>query len=360
MSIKKIAELAGTSPATVSRVLSTPDHRCQTPGLSESIWRIAKELHYLPNTAAQELRKGSTTCPAPFSVDIFLTRFDSLDKDPFFRELYVYIQDELQKNGCLLAEMLSTVDILHTNADSSSHIIPYKTPQLVENEKNSHTPAYISRKSNTGLIILGKCPPELIAFAKKRYSYITGIDRNPTNYEYDEVICSGESAAKTAVEYLISLGHKKIAYIGDCSYEARYIGYYQSLISHSLPLDYSNIYPTSQTREEGMKTMELILQRDSLPTAIFCANDSTALGVFDCLRHRRKKGYVPSIISIDNIRESEQTKPMLTTIDIPKEEMAHHAVKLLLDRIHNGHNSAARIELPCKLLVRESCSISPH
>ena len=44
MSIKKIAELAGTSPATVSRVLSTPDHRCQTPGLSESIWRIAKEL----------------------------------------------------------------------------------------------------------------------------------------------------------------------------------------------------------------------------------------------------------------------------------------------------------------------------
>ena len=47
-------------------------------------------------------------------------------------------------------------------------------------------------------------------------------------------------------------------------------------------------------------------------------------------------------------------------LDIPKEEMAHHAVKLLLDRIHNGHNSAARIELPCKLLVRESCSISPH
>ena len=116
MSIKKIAELAGTSPATVSRVLSTPDHRCQTPGLSESIWRIAKELHYLPNTAAQELRKGNTTCPAPFSVDIFLTRFDSLDKDPFFRELYVYIQDELQKNGCLLGEMLSTVDILHANA----------------------------------------------------------------------------------------------------------------------------------------------------------------------------------------------------------------------------------------------------
>ena len=233
--------------------------------------------------------------------------------------------------------------------------LPEVTSML--NEKSSFS---ATDKHADGIILLGKCPSELISPLQNHYHNIVGIDRNPTDFAYDEVICNGTNAAITAMNYLISLGHKKIAYIGDCSYEARYIGYYQSLISHSLPLDYSNIYPTSQTREEGMKTMELILQRDSLPTAIFCANDSTALGVFDCLRHRRKKGYVPSIISIDNIRESEQTKPMLTTIDIPKEEMAHHAVKLLLDRIHNGHNSAARIELPCKLLVRESCSISPH
>ena len=173
---------------------------------------------------------------------------------------------------------------------------------------------------------------------------------------FRSVICSGTTAAVTAMNYLISLGHKKIAYIGDCSYEARYIGYYQSLISHNLPLDYSNIYPTSQTREEGMKTMELILQREELPSAIFCANDSTALGVFDCLQRHRKKGYIPSVISIDNILESEQTKPMLTTIDIPKKEMAHHAVNLLLDRIHNQHSNAVRIELPCRLIVRESCS----
>ena len=207
-----------------------------------------------------------------------------------------------------------------------------------------------------GIILLGKCPAELISTLQNHYHNIVGIDRNPTNFDYDEVICSGTTAAVTAMNYLISLGHKKIAYIGDCSYEARYIGYYQSLISHNLPLDYSNIYPTSQTREEGMKTMELILQREELPSAIFCANDSTALGVFDCLQRHRKKGYIPSVISIDNILESEQTKPMLTTIDIPKKEMAHHAVNLLLDRIHNQHSNAARIELPCRLIVRESCS----
>lgn len=360
MSIKKIAELAGTSPATVSRVLSDPGHHCQTPGLSETIWRIAKELHYLPNTAAQALRKGNTSCSEPFSVDIFLTRFDSLDKDPFFRELYVYIQDELQKNGCLLGEMLSTVDLLHTNTDPSSRMIPYRAPELVQTEKRSDTPAYISRKSNTGLIILGKCPPELISFVKKRYSYIAGIDRNPTNYEYDEVICSGESAAKTAVEYLISLGHKKIAYIGDCTYESRYIGYYQALLNHRIPLDYHFVHPSNQTEDEGFQIMNRILTSDSRPTAIFCANDCTAVGVLKSIKKSKKRGYHPSVISIDNIRESECTSPLLTTIHIPKQQMAHLALLLLLDQKKGEHKECVRIELPSRLIERDSCSYPPY
>ena len=98
-----------------------------------------------------------------------------------------------------------------------------------------------------GIILLGKCPAEQNTTLQNQYHNIVGIDRNPTNFENHEVNCSGTTAAVTAMNYLISLGHKKIAYIGDCSYEARYIGYYQSLISHNLPLDYSNIYPTIQT-----------------------------------------------------------------------------------------------------------------
>lgn len=315
----------------------------QNPELESRIWAAAQEIRYTPNTAAQTLKSGislARTEEKTMTFDIFLTRFPSLSQDLFFSELFEFLKKELLRQQCVIGKFLT---------------LPEVTSML--NEKSSFS---ATDKHADGIILLGKCPSELISPLQNHYHNIVGIDRNPTDFAYDEVICNGTNAAITAMNYLISLGHKKIAYIGDCSYEARYIGYYQSLISHSLPLDYSNIYPTSQTREEGMKTMELILQRDSLPTAIFCANDSTALGIFDCLRHRRKKGYVPSIISIDNIRESEQTKPMLTTIDIPKEEMAHHAVTLLLDRIHNGHNSAARIELPCKLLVRESCSISPH
>ena len=61
------------------------------------------------------------------------------------------------------------------------------------------------------------------------------------------------------------------------------------------------------------------------------------------------------MIAIDNIREASECTPLLTTINIPKREMAHHAALILLDRIRKGHRENVRIELPGNLVVRESC-----
>lgn len=361
MSLKKIAELAGTSLSTVSRVLNDPGHKCNESGLSEKIWQLADSLNYVPNTAARNLRLGVPAAPAHFTVDIFLTRFDSMDQDLFFRELFCHIKEELLQHSCLLGKTLTSLDIieLKNHADTRSPI-PYKPAQKVLSEQAAKPLAFISRKQNTGLIILGKCPHEFVPLLKKRYGCLVGIDRNPTEYEYDEVICDGAAAAELAVEHLISLGHRDIAYIGDCTHETRYIGYYQALINHKLPLNYSRVYPTDQSREEGFRTMASLLNSPQRPTAIFCANDCTALGVLDALRKNRKRGYLPSIISIDNIHDSEKTAPMLTTIDIPKKEMAHLALTLLLDRKNGHHQKCVRIELPCRLIERESCTYPPQ
>lgn len=337
MSLKEIARLSGASISTVSRVLNHPDYHCADPELQNRIWKFARKMHYIPNNAARQLKMGfDTSATKALQIDIFLTRFQTLDDDLFFKELYLVLQEELLKENCHLGKLLTLPDITSRMESLSSFSA--------------------SESSADGLILLGKCPTELISFLKNQYRFLVGIDRNPTNFDYDEIICNGTTAAVTAMDYLISLGHKKIAYIGDCSYEARYIGYYQSLMAHKLPLDYSNIYPTCQTRQEGKQMMQLILEKENRPSAIFCANDSTALGVLDALKTKRKKGYIPSIISIDNIRESALSKPMLTTIDIPKREMAHHAVIMLMDRIKGGHTESIRIELPCHLITRESCS----
>lgn len=353
MSLKEIAKRTGTSVSTVSRVLNNPEHRCNSDGLAEKIWETAAKLEYVPNETARSLRRGLAPSEKPFIVDVLLARFDSIEEDAFFSELFQYMKEELLNSGCVLGEILYSVDITNLmNAGGESEHIPFNHTFASGNNIQSVIPT----KKNTGLIILGKCPSMLITPLKKRYSCITGIDRNPTDYEYDEVVCNGQTAAEKAVEYLISLGHKNIAYIGDCTYEARYIGYYQTLLNHKMPLNHRNVHPTGQTMQEGYQVMRSIIEGEERPTAIFCANDGTALGVIQALKQNKKRGYRPSIISIDNIAASQKTTPMLTTIDIPKKEMSHFALTLLLDRKDKKHEENVRIELPCRLIERESCS----
>lgn len=357
MSLKRIAELAGTSISTVSRVLHSPEHRCHNQELYRRIWEIAEQEHYLPNSAARELRKGRKDSEAPFVVDILLTRFESMDKDSFFLELFHYTEEELIENGCLLGEVLNLPDIMALEREATNtRNVPYRSQANVQSERQLNPSAFIVRKKNTGLLIFGKCPADVISILRKRYAYIVGIDRNPTEYEYDEVICNGAAAASIAVEYLITLGHSNIAYIGDCNYESRYIGYYQTLLKHKIPLRYSDVHQTSQTEQEGFRVMQEIMKGEKKPTAIFCANDCTALGVLRALKQNKKRGYVPSVISIDNIKESQKSTPMLTTIHIPKKEMVHLAIRLLLDRKDGLHQERVRLELPCRLLERESCT----
>lgn len=355
MSLKEIARLSGTSASTVSRVLNHPEHRCNNPELYEKIWENAAKLKYTPNKAARNLRLGSSDSNKTYTVDILLARFDSIDKDMFFSELFQHIKEELLASDCILGDVLHSVDVLDlTNGLQKSDRLPYRS-RLTSNGTSS-APNVIPRKDNAGLIILGKCPSQLIPVLKKRYACIAGIDRNPTDYEYDEVVCNGTTAAEKAVEYLIALGHKHIAYIGDCTYEARYIGYCQAMLNHSLPLNHANIYPTNQTQEEGCRAMLSIIGSEPRPTAVFCANDGTALGALQAIKQHKKRGYLPSVISIDNIDASQKVSPMLTTIDIPKKEMSHLALMLLLDRKNCCHEENVRLELPCRLIERESCS----
>ena len=174
----------------------------------------------------------------------------------------------------------------------------------------------------------------------------------------DEIVCNGASAANIAVEYLLGLGHQKIAYIGDCNIEARYMGYYECLLSHKISLVYDYVIPTNQTREDGYRAFERLFSYETRPSAVFCANDVTALGFLQAMKdinkYKKKQAYRPAVISIDDIEEASNFSPMLTTVRIPKEDMAHMAVMILLDRLQNGHKEYVRLELPCHLIVRES------
>lgn len=328
MSLKKIAEMVGVSPSTVSRVLNNTVPTCASTELKERIWEAAHTLQYVPNTEARNLKMGKRETVKSYRIAVILTRFGFLDKDPFFRELFQSIEEALLTQSCVL--------------------------QMVSNAGDVD---FSALEKTDGIIVLGRCSDDFLARLKHYTRNIVGVDRNPTDYKMDEIICNGKTAAVKAMEYLLSLGHRKIGYIGDCSFEARYVGYCETLIKQNIPINYHYIQSTDQTYESGYQAMLELLKQDM--TAVFCANDISALGamqaIADTVSQKKEKKRSVSVIAIDNIAAAVTAAPRLTTVDIPKEEMGRMAVTILLDRISHRHSEYLRVEFPCKIIERESC-----
>ena len=332
MTLKELAAQVGTSVSTVSRVLNQKSPTCASKELQDKIWKAATEAGYVPNENAKLLKTKAAGTFKTCSVSIVLARISSLELDPFFAELL----------HCLEAEFIK------------QHII---TDKIIYAE---HT-VDVDISSCDGVIILGRCSQELLDRILAKNGNVVGIWRNSQHFNVDEIICDGKKAAEEAMRHLLSLGHKKIAYIGGCTNEQRYIGYSSVLFENNIPLNYSLVKETDQTRAQAEDAFyELMKQKESGRfdfSAIFCANDATAIRVLELLSENRKifKANPVSVISIDDIEEAQNTKPFLTTVRIPRREMAHMAVLILLDRIRGGHAEIIRNEFPCRIIERSSC-----
>jgi len=330
MSLKHIAAMTNTSVSTVSRVLNQTSASCASKELQDKIWAAAREIGYHPNKAARALKKGDSGTQKLPRIAVVMARVTA-EEDPFFSELFRSLEMELLLQGGLIEDMV--------------HVEEIRQKKLSE---------------ANGILIMGRCSPTLLEQILMQNRDIVGIWRNSMDFDIDEVICDGRKAAELAMNYLLSLGHKKIAYIGDCSYESRYVGYCNILFQNKIPMDYHLIKQTNQTKEEtDAAFLELLTDKQSKKadfSAIFCANDNTAVRVLELLGQQKANVRRSiSVISIDDITDAQNTKPYLTTVHIPHREMAHMAVMLLLDRIARGHTSSVRIEFPCRLVYRDSC-----
>ncbi len=346
MSIIDIAEKVGTSSATVSRVLNNPNYKCTVPGLRDKIWKEAIAQNYVPSESARALRQGkSTVATKVYYINVLMTRTEVAQPDPFFTELLHIIESEIHKNGCILSKVWYEPTFSNDKKCKTLNLRPIIEKMLEETDEQ-----------RDGLIIIGKCNAEAVKALGKYYRSMVAVNRNAVTVPMDEILCDGEKIAKVAVEYLISLGHESIAYVGECHNESRYRGYLNTLNAHKIEIDPQYILESRQTEANGFRVMEDLLQSEDCPTGIYCANDITALGMLKCLSKHKNRYITPSIIASDDIEQSVYSKPMLTTVHIPKEEMGKFALVLLLDRIKGGHESPVKMEFEGRLMVRESCT----
>ena len=142
-------------------------------------------------------------------------------------------------------------------------------------------------------------------------------------------------------------------YVGDCHNETRYIGYEEALVHHGIAPDIDDVYDITPNEKNGYQAMAYFSQLETPPSAFYCANDILAIGMLKYLAQSKNWYYHPSVISSDNIVESQYT-PMLTTVSLPKAEMAHLAIQILTDRMNGGHKAVVKTELQSTLVIRQS------
>ncbi|MEG1806280.1 MAG: substrate-binding domain-containing protein, partial [Clostridia bacterium] len=195
-------------------------------------------------------------------------------------------------------------------------------------------------------------PRELLNMFSKRVVYIA---LNKVHLDYDQVMCDGREATEIAMQHLFDNGHKRIAYVGELTDEIRFVTYKEFLIRKNIEMPREYAIETTMTEKGGLIAAARLLEIQKRPSAIFCANDVTAIGVIKGLTLSGVK--IPkdiSVISIDNIKAIEKDAPILTTVEIPLKELGSIAVKVLCDRINGGHKVRIKVTLPVTLIKRAS------
>jgi LacI family transcriptional regulator len=162
------------------------------------------------------------------------------------------------------------------------------------------------------------------------------------------------------MEYLLSLGHRRIGFIGgrpDLQSAVRRLqGYKDSLRQANIPFDPSLIQIGDFTQETGYCCAQKLLALPARPTAIFAANDKSAIGAIEAIAEVGLK--VPediSIVGFDNIEEASFVNGGLTTVDQFIEDMGRVAVEMLVNLIQNKPIESYVYRMPTQLIVRNTC-----
>jgi LacI family transcriptional regulator len=327
VTIYDVAETAGVSVSTVSRVLNKKDD--VSPETFEKVQQVIQELGYASSLAARGMRSRRTNVIGLVMPDV----------------ASLYCIEILQGVNQAIAQLDYDL-IVYTNGDvrkyaSASQEVYYVT--------------LLNGGVADGVIVVTPAATNFPTAAP-----IVLVDPNNESPECPAVIATNRDGALQAMNYLISLGHRRIGYINGrselVSANRRLLGYRDGLAAAGIPVDKTLIETGDYTTETAALCARRLLELDDPPTAIFAANDMSAMGVYQAAQVLGLQ--IPkdlSVVGFDNIRESVFLNPKLTTIDqyIPK--MGAIAVEMIVKLI-NGETLAANLhKIQTRLVVRDSC-----
>jgi LacI family transcriptional regulator len=328
VTIREVAEEAGVSIATVSRVLNGRDD--VAPETRELVSQIIRDRGYIANRSARGLSAGRTGLVGLLVPLVFPVYFSAIVSGA---SEALHENDQrvvLSPTGHEHAREVTLIDrLMHGMTDGALIVLP---------EESSD---------------------ELARLLDGGYRFVVVDPRLPLDERIPSVSAAHASGADQAMRHLLGLGHRRIAAVtgprGWVATEDRRRGYHAALAGAGiLPdpgLEFESDFEISGGREAAAKLLDLA----EPPTAILAFNDNLAIGVIQAARARGVR--VPedlSVVGFDDVELATIVSPALTTVRQPLAEMGRTAVSLLTRLLESQRIETLHIELATRLVVRDS------
>ncbi len=331
--IRDIADLAGVSIATVSRVLN--DRPDVAPETRENVLQVVRRHGFSTN-------RGSRGAASNRVGVIGLTL--PLVNDAYFGPIL---------SGA--SEALYELD----------HRIML-CPTLHEHDREVSLVDRLMRGVTDGAILMlpEESTDELVHLQEIGFPFVVVDPREAPPPGIPCVSAMHATGAKLATEHLLELGHRHIGVVagpaGWYANDEREIGFRAAMAAARLLPDHDVIVHSDWSIPSGELAAETLLARPDPPTAIFAFNDNAAIGVLNIARRRGIR--VPeelSIVGFDDTFQATIVTPRLTTVRQPLAELGRMGVSLLSRLLEGQRLDAMRIELATELVIRESTAPAP-
>lgn len=325
ITMRDIANALDVSTVTVSKALS--DKEGVSEEVRSKIKQKAQEMGYRYNSLAKAMKEGSS-----YNIGILVAE-KFFSSNSFYSDLYKKIIMELTKtkySGIL--EIISYVDEVELNM-----------PNMIVNNKVD------------GIILMGQISTGYIEHMDEMKIPYIFLDFYDEHSQIGAIVSDNVYGSYLLTNYLISMGHKEIAFIGNISATSsildRYLGYYKSLLFHNIEMKKEWLI---SDRDESGRYIHIELPKE-MPTAFVCNCDQVAYLVMEQLK---EQGYlIPeevSIVGFDDYIYSTICSPQLTTFRVDMEAMGEIAVDAISKKIVDEEYLMGRKVVSGNLVIRDS------
>src|SRR3954470_22217919 len=328
LTIRQIADLAGVSIATVSRVMNGRND--VAPDTREAVTRVIRENGYTANRSARGLSAGRTGLVGVLVPLIYPAYFSSILAGAAEALAEVDLRVVLSPTGHEHDREVSLLErLMHGVTDGALIVMPEESSLELE------------------LLVDGG------------YRFVVVDPIMPLAERIPSVSAAHASGADQAMRHLLGLGHRRIAQItgprGWLATEDRRRGYRAALASAGILPDPALEVESIPEIDPGRDAAAVLLALPDPPTAVLAFNDDVAIGAIQAARARGLR--VPedlSVVGFDDVEHAVIVTPTLTTVRQPLAEMGRTAVSLLSRLLDGNSLETLHVELATRLVVRES------